>query len=47
VNRLRCAAGCNSVARGMDFYHTSVLDFSGAVFEVSKGAMALNETLNS
>jgi hypothetical protein len=47
VNRLGCAASRNSVAGGMNFNHTFVLDVSGSVFDVSTGAMALNGTLNS
>jgi len=47
VNRLGCAAGRNSVARARNFNHTSELDVSGAVFDVSGGAVALNGTLNS
>ena len=47
MNRLDCAAVRNSVARGRNFNHTSVLDVSGAVFDVSRGTVALNGTWNS
>jgi len=47
VNRLGGAALRNSNARGRNFNHTSVLDVSGTVFDVSRGAVALNGNLNS